>query len=40
MSVAADFSVTQVVDGRQGVHCRIARNIFSCDEVDPDYAGS
>ena len=28
MSVAADFGVTQVVDGRQGVHVRIARDIF------------
>jgi acetamidase/formamidase len=28
MSVAADFAVTQVVDGRQGVHVRIARGIF------------
>lgn len=29
MSVAADFGVTQVVDGRQGIHCRISRNLFS-----------
>ncbi|HXV01514.1 MAG TPA: acetamidase/formamidase family protein, partial [Caulobacteraceae bacterium] len=28
MSVAADFAVTQVVDGRQGVHVRLARGIF------------
>ena len=28
MSVAADFGVTQVVDGRQGVHVRIPRDIF------------
>ena len=28
MSVAADFAVTQVVDGRQGVHVRIPRGIF------------
>jgi acetamidase/formamidase len=28
MSVAADFGVTQVVDGRQGVHVRIPRGIF------------
>jgi acetamidase/formamidase len=28
MSVAADFGVTQVVDGTQGVHVRIDRNIF------------
>ncbi len=28
MSVAADFAVTQVVDGRQGVHARIPRAIF------------
>ena len=28
MSVAADFAVTQVVDGRKGIHVRIARGIF------------
>ena len=28
MSVASDFGVTQVVDGRQGVHVRIPRGIF------------
>lgn len=28
MSVAADFTVTQVVDGRQGIHARIPRGIF------------
>ena len=28
MSVAADFAVTQVVDGRQGCHVRIQRDIF------------
>jgi acetamidase/formamidase len=28
MSVAADFAVTQVVDGRQGVHARIPRAVF------------
>lgn len=28
MSVAADFSITQVVDGRQGIHVRIPRAIF------------
>lgn len=28
MSVAADFTVTQVVDGRQGVHVHIPRAIF------------
>jgi acetamidase/formamidase len=28
MSVAADFAVTQVVDGRLGVHVRIPRSIF------------
>jgi len=28
MSVAADFAVTQVVDGRQGIHGRIPRGIF------------
>ena len=28
MSVAADFTVTQVVDGRQGVHARLRRDLF------------
>jgi acetamidase/formamidase len=28
MSVAADFAVTQVVDGRQGIHVRMPRGIF------------
>lgn len=28
MSVAADYGVTQVVDGRQGIHVRIPRGIF------------
>jgi acetamidase/formamidase len=28
MSVAADFSVTQVVDQRQGIHVRIPKNVF------------
>ena len=28
MSVACDFGVTQVVDGRRGVHVRIPRGIF------------
>jgi acetamidase/formamidase len=28
MSVAADFGVTQVVDGTQGIHCRIDRQMF------------
>ncbi len=28
MSVAADFAVTQVVDGRQGVHARICHAVF------------
>jgi acetamidase/formamidase len=28
MSVAADFTVTQVVDGKQGIHARIPRSIF------------
>jgi acetamidase/formamidase len=31
MSVAADFAVTQVVDGRQGIHVRIPRTIFPPD---------
>lgn len=29
MSVAGDFGVTQVVDGTQGIHCRIDRRIFA-----------
>jgi acetamidase/formamidase len=29
MSVAADFGITQVVDGRQGTHVRIPRSIFA-----------
>ncbi|OBF30930.1 hypothetical protein A5724_23275 [Mycobacterium sp. ACS1612] len=28
LSVAADFTVTQVVDQRQGVHCRIDKRCF------------
>ena len=28
MSVAADFAITQVVDGRQGAHVRIPRSVF------------
>jgi acetamidase/formamidase len=32
MSVAADFAVTQVVDGRQGVHVRIPRSVFPTGE--------
>ncbi|MEM6913229.1 MAG: acetamidase/formamidase family protein, partial [Pseudomonadota bacterium] len=28
MSVAADFGVTQVVDGRQGIHVKIPRSVF------------
>jgi len=32
MSVAADFAVTQVVDGRQGVHVRIPRGVFPAEE--------
>ncbi|RZI70669.1 MAG: formamidase [Variovorax sp.] len=28
MSVAADFTVTQVVDGKQGIHARIPRSVF------------
>jgi acetamidase/formamidase len=31
MSVAADFAVTQVVDGRQGVHVRLPRGVFPPD---------
>ncbi len=32
MSVATDFAVTQVVDGRQGVHVRVPRSIFPARE--------
>lgn len=32
MSVATDFSVTQVVDGRQGIHARICTAVFPPDE--------
>ncbi|HEV2365330.1 MAG TPA: acetamidase/formamidase family protein [Caulobacteraceae bacterium] len=32
MSVAADFFVTQVVDGRRGVHARIPRSLFPTAE--------
>jgi acetamidase/formamidase len=28
MSVAADFAITQVVDGRQRAHVRIPRSVF------------
>ena len=28
MSVSADFGVTQVVDGKQGVHCKMPRALF------------
>jgi formamidase len=28
MSVGADFAVTQVVDGKQGVHCKMPRGLF------------
>jgi acetamidase/formamidase len=31
MSVSADFGVTQVVDGRQGIHVRMPRGIFPPD---------
>src|SRR5258708_4951388 len=31
MSVAADFAITQVVDGRRGIHVRIPRTIFPPD---------
>jgi formamidase len=34
MSVAADFAVTQVVDGRQGVHVRVGRNLFPGSDSD------
>jgi formamidase len=28
LSVAAYFAVTQLVDGTQGIHCRIASSLF------------
>ena len=28
MSVAADFTITQVVDQRQGVHAALAKSVF------------
>lgn len=31
MSVAADLAITQVVDGRRGIHVRIPRHIFPPD---------
>ena len=34
MSVAADFAVTQVVDGRQGAHVRIPRSLFPVRPAD------
>lgn len=36
MSVAADFGVTQVVDGTQGIHVRIDRGIFPAKGVVKD----
>ncbi len=32
MSVSADFTVTQVVDGRQGVHVRIPKTMFALQD--------
>jgi formamidase len=34
MSVAADFAITQVVDGRQGAHVRMPRSIFPVKTTD------
>jgi acetamidase/formamidase len=34
MSVAADFAITQVVDGRQGAHVRIPRSVFPRKTAD------
>ena len=37
MSIATDFNVTQVVDGTQGIHVKIPRNIFpEKGTVDPE----
>jgi len=33
MSVAADFAVTQVVDGKQGIHVRIPRSVFPPSKI-------
>ena len=42
MSIAADFGVTQVVDGTQGIHVRIDRRIFPEKGVakDQEYDGA
>ncbi len=31
LSVAADFGITQVVDGNWGVHGSIRKSVFVCD---------
>ncbi|ADU14121.1 acetamidase/formamidase family protein [Asticcacaulis excentricus] len=36
MSVAADFGITQVVDGTQGIHVKIDRNLFPAKGVVKD----
>lgn len=36
MSAAVDFSITQVVDGRQGVHASIPKSVFPMAAVSPD----
>jgi len=36
MSVSADFSVTQVVDGRQGVDCKMQRGIFPTKDTEEE----
>jgi len=39
MSVAADFTVTQVVDQRQGVHAALAKSVFGGGENDRAVTG-
>jgi formamidase len=36
MSISSDFGVTQVVDGRQGVHCKMQRGIFPPKDTDEE----
>lgn len=36
MSIGSDFGVTQVVDGRQGVHCKMKRGIFPPKDTDEE----
>lgn len=38
MSVSADFGVTQVVDGTQGIHCTMQRTLFPAKDSDKNKA--